>query len=311
VRALAPFAALLAIGLGWGMTTPLSKFAVAAGHRPFGMMLWQIGIAVAVLAAVLWLLRRGRGQAGPLLPLGAEDLRLYAAVALLGMVLPHFFSYTAMAHLPAGVVLIVISMVPMFALPLALMLRTERFRPLRLMGIAMGAAAVTLLVLPTAGLPQGAVAGFVLLTMLAPLCYALEGAYVAGRASRAAGPLQTLLGASVIGFALVLPLALATGQAVSPFGPWGPAEAAIAAGGVISVLAYSGYVALLRATGAVFAAQVSYLVTGSGIVWSMVLLGERYTGWVWAALALLFAGLFLVQPRPALQPAGVSQPREA
>ena len=51
--------------------------------------------------------------------------------------------------------------------------------------------------------------------------------------------------------------------------------------------------------GAVFAAQVSYLVTGTGLLWSMAILGERYSLWVWGALAVVFAGLFLVQPRPA------------
>lgn len=307
MRALAPFAALIAIGLAWGMTTPLNKIAVEAGHRPFGIMLWQVVIAVAVLTAIL----RLRARRGRLLPLAPADLRLYAVVAVLGMVLPQFFSYTAMAHLPAGVVSIIVSMVPLFTLPLALALRMERFRPIRLMGLAMGAAAVVLLIAPAASLPGTAAAGFVLVAMLTPLCYALEGAYVSGTASRAAGPLQVLLGASLIGVVLVLPLALATRQVVSPFGPWGQAEAAIAAAGLISVLAYSGYVALLRAAGAVFAAQVAYLVTGSGIVWAMALLGERYSVWVWAALALLFAGLFLVQPRPALPPGGPAAAREA
>lgn len=297
MKALAPFAALIAIGFAWGITTPLNKIAVEAGHRPFGIMLWQLVIAAVVLTVLL----RLRGQ-GPLLPLGPRDFRLYAAVASLGMVLPHFFSYSAMAHLPAGVVSIIVSMVPLFALPLALALGMERLRPVRLLGLAMGATAVVLLTAPAASLPETAVAGFVLVAMLTPLCYALEGAYVAGRASRAAGPLQTLLGASLIGIVLVLPLALATGQAVSPFAPWGRAEAAIAGAGFVSVLAYSGYVALLRAAGAVFAAQVAYLVTGTGLIWAMLLLGERYSGWVWLALALLFAGLFMVQPRPALLP---------
>ena len=52
--------------------------------------------------------------------------------------------------------------------------------------------------------------------------------------------------------------------------------------------------------GAVFAAQASYLVTGFGVIWAMLLLGERYSGWVWAAMALMFAGLFMVQPRRSL-----------
>ena len=38
---------------------------------------------------------------------------------------------------------------------------------------------------------------------------------------------------------------------------------------------------------AVFAAQVSYLVTGFGILWAKLLLGESYSSWVCAALALM------------------------
>ena len=54
---------------------------------------------------------------------------------------------------------------------------------------------------------------------------------------------------------------------------------------------------MVARAGAVFAAQVAYLVTGFGILWAMLLLAERYSGWVWLALGLMFAGLFLVQPR--------------
>jgi hypothetical protein len=39
-------------------------------------------------------------------------------------------------------------------------------------------------------------------------------------------------------------------------------------------------------------------VTGFGVFWAMLLLGESYSGWIWAALALMLMGLFLVQPRP-------------
>ena len=46
-----------------------------------------------------------------------------------------------------------------------------------------------------------------------------------------------------------------------------------------------------------FAAQVAYLVTGFGVLWSMVFLGETYTNGVWLALGLMLFGMFLVQPR--------------
>lgn len=293
-----PFLALLAIGGAWGLSNPLIKLAIEAGYRPLGILSWQLVLGSALLAGWLWLGRRG--ARGPLLPLGPAEIRLYVAVASLGMVVPHFFSYTALGHLPSGVVSIIVSMVPLFALPLVLVLGMERFEPLRLVGLGLGAGAVVLLIAPEASLPETAAVAFVLVAMLTPLCYALESAYVAGRGSRRAGPMQTLLGAQILGLGVVLPLALATGQAASPLRAWGAPELAIAATGVISPLAYAGYVALLRATGPVFAAQVAYLVTGSGILWAMTLLGERYSVWVWAALGLLFAGLFLVQPRPTL-----------
>ena len=52
---------------------------------------------------------------------------------------------------------------------------------------------------------------------------------------------------------------------------------------------------------------MSYLVTGFGVIWAIVLLGERYSGWVWGAMALMFAGLFLVQPRRAREVAPVAR----
>ena len=66
---------------------------------------------------------------------------------------------------------------------------------------------------------------------------------------------------------------------------------------MLGSFAYGGYIWLIARTGPIFAAQISYLITGFGVVWSMLLLGERYSGWVWLALVLIMAGLFLVRPR--------------
>jgi hypothetical protein len=39
----------------------------------------------------------------------------------------------------------------------------------------------------------------------------------------------------------------------------------------------------------------------------MALLGESYSGWVWAALGLMMLGLFLVQPRESRLPEGAAR----
>lgn len=102
---------------------------------------------------------------------------------------------------------------------------------------------------------------------------------------------------------MALPLALAAGQWVDPW-PMGQAEAAMVVLAVVHALAYVGYVWLARAAGAVFAAQCAYLVTGSGVLWATYLLGERFQPQVWVALALMLAGVALVQPRAAAQRGG-------
>ena len=72
-------------------------------------------------------------------------------------------------------------------------------------------------------------------------------------------------------------------------------------GSLIHVFVYAGYVWLIGRAGAVFAGQVSYVVTGSGVLWAMLLLGESYSLWVWAALCIMLIGISQVRPRVAEQ----------
>ncbi len=289
-------AGLLAVGAAWGAGAPLVRIARLAGYLPLTIVLWQSVLGLLVLAAVLVV--RGRWR----IPLDRASLALYLAVALLGIVLPHLAAFWALGHVPAAVHSVIIALVPIFALGLALGLRIERFRWKRFVGLTLGAGAVALLILPEASLPPGTATAFVLVSMIAPMCYALEGLVIANVSRAQAGPMQTLLGATAMAVVMVLPLAVLSGAPVMPGTAWGAAEWAILISGIGGSLAYAGYVAILRHGGAVFGAQVAYVVTASGVVWAMLLLGERPSPWFWTALALLFGGLFLVQPRPQTAP---------
>ena len=284
---------LAVLGAGWGITLPLAKIPVSEGYRHFGLIFWQLvisGILLGVLTAL-----RGRG-----LPLGRRQLIMYLVIALIGTVLPNSASYQAAVHLPAGVISILISMVPFFAFPIALALANDRFGWLRLGGLCCGVLGVALLVGPEASLPERSMVAFIPLALVAPALYGLEGNVVARWGTAGLDPIQLLFGASVVGAVIALPLAVATGHWIDPRPPWRAPDLALMLSSVIHAVVYSTYIWLVGRAGAVFAAQVSYLVTGFGVIWSMLLLGERYSGWIWAAMALIFLGLFLVQPRPAL-----------
>lgn len=295
IRAALPYLALLAIGGAWGMTTPLIKAATNAGHGALGVALWSSSLSLLVLGGYLVL----RGQLWRL-PLDAASLRLYAMVGLLGIALPQWASFTGTTHLPAGIMSIIISLVPVFSLPLALVVRAEGFSVQRLAGVALGALAIVLLIAPgTASLPAPGLWVWVLVGALAPFFYAIEGIYVAASPARLANPVQVLWAGSAVALVVLVPLAAVFGGFHSPLAGIGRGEAAVIAAALLSMTAFVGYIALLRHAGAVFGAQVAYTVTGSGVIWAMLLLGERYSIWVWAALAALFIGLFLVQPQRA------------
>jgi len=179
---------------------------------------------------------------------------------------------------------------------MALAMSFERPDGWRLLGVLLGGASMVLICLPGARVTGSVGLGVILLAMISPLCYGVEANYLAWRGNGGLHPFQLLFGAAAFGLVLSAPLAAATGQLAWPRS-LGPAEWALLGAGALNVLAYSGYVWLVAEAGSVFASQIAYLVTGFGVVWSSVLLGERYSPLVWAAFAVMLAAIALVQPR--------------
>jgi len=283
-------AILVVIAAAWGMTQPLAKIAVSDGYRHFGIIFWQFTVGATLLAMINW--ARGKG-----LPLTPPHLALYVIIALIGTLLPNSASYTAAIHLPSGIISILLSMVPMLAFPIALAWGMDRFSPARLTGLLLGFAAILLIALPGSSLPDPAMVWWLPMALIAPAFYAFEGNFIARYGTEGLDAVQVLLGASVIGLVMTAPLALMTGQWISPLPPYGAPDLAVLLSACLHALAYTGFVWVVGRAGAVFAAQVAYLVTGFGILWAKLILGEAYSPWVWGAIALMFVGLFLVQPR--------------
>ena len=191
---------------------------------------------------------------------------------------------------------ILISAVPLLAFPMALAMRQDRFSWVRVCGLMLGLLGVVMILGPDTG---GDVALlWVMVALVGPLCYALEATFVAWKGTPGIDPIQAILGASVVSLVITTPLALATGQWVDPF-PMARPEVALLILATLSAVVYAAYIWLAMAAGSVFTSQVSYIVTGSGVLWAMVLLGERFQPVVWLALVAMLAGVALVQPRAA------------
>lgn len=288
------FGILIALGAGWGITMPLTKIVVSAGYQHFGLIFWQFAIAMAVMGPFLALRRK---LAWPTAP----QLRFAALIALIGTLLPNTASYQAAVHLPSGVISILLSLIPMLAFPVALSMGNDAFSMRKLVGLTLGFAAVALIAMNSASFGGDVSLWWVFVALVAPMCYAFEGNIVAKWGTYGFDAVQVLFWASVLGCGPALALALGSGQFITVPSVWGAAEYAFVAASVAHAVVYSGYVWLVGRAGSVFAAQVSYLVTIFGIIWAIILLGEGYAAGIWAALALMLTGLFMVQPRRADQ----------
>lgn len=286
------FTVLILIGVGWGLTQPLTKLAVSTGHGQFGLIFWQQMVMVVALGGLM--MATGRS-----LPRDRASLTAYVVIALIGTVLPNSASYKAAAHLPAGVMSILLSLIPMLAFPVALAFGLEKFRVARLWGLALGLSAVLLLVVPEASLPDRAMVPWVVVALVAGISYAFEGNFVARWGTGQADAIQTIFCAALVGAVIALPLMLLSGQWIDPSDGIGVPEAALVLSSLVHAAVYTSYVWLVGRAGPVFAVQCSYIVTISGVFWAMGLLGESYSPYIWAALGLMLGGLALVQPRPA------------
>ena len=293
---------LIVMGAGWGAGLPMTKIAVSTGYQHYGLMFWQLVIGAALMAVVCAARRLP-------VPVSPRTLRLYLIIAMIGTVLPNTISYQVAVHLPGGIMSLLLSVIPMFAFLIALMLGNDLFRWRRLIGLLFGLFGVLLIIAPAVDLGQEVPVFWAGIYLLTALLYASESNYIAKWGTEGLGPFQVMLGSSLVGLVIVTPLMIRSGQYIAPEWPLPLPQAAQIASSVIHVFVYATYVWLAGRAGAVFTVQVSYLVTGFGLIWAWLILGEAYASTLWIALAAMFVGMYLVQPRPRL--AGDAPKRES
>lgn len=281
---------LFLVATSWGLTNPLAKIAVSSGYLPLGVMFWQL-TTILIFSGILTILSHRR------LPFRRDTVDLFIGIACFGTLVPDYLLYLSAAHLPAGIFSILLGLTPVFAMPVAVLLGFDKFELRRVLGVVLGALAVAVMFVPKTSLPSDIRAIFAVLTLIGAMCYALQGNFLTWHGGARLDPLQILFGSSAFAFFIVAPGAVLSGQFVDLLIPWSRVEWAILATSVLHALAYGGFFLLVSQGGPVFASQAAYLVTGSGVLWSMLLLGETYSMWIWLAFAMMLVGIILLQPK--------------
>ncbi len=284
---LLPTVMLFTAGISLGLTFSLNRIAITDGIPFIPYVFWQ-ALGAGLILLILSLFTRHPPRLTP------RHLMVYAVLGSIGMSVPLLVVNFVAAKLPAGVVGLQQTLVPMLTYAFALMLRVDKVNAFKLAGLGVGLSAVLVVVLPQTSLPSPDMVIWVLVSFITPLCYGMANVLIAvmrppESTSLALASVILLTGAVIMGVVMV-----ATGgwwwfDGIMSGGDW-----ALIAVVLINAVFFWLLLEIIRLAGPVFFSVQNYIATLSGIAWGMLIHGEAHSIWIWLALALLFIGLALV-----------------
>jgi len=281
---------LVITGALFGLFAPLAKIASEAGVPLLAYLFWSAtGAAVA-----LWGLTVVRGSVPPL---NWHYLRYGLISGSISFALPNLILVLVVTRLGAGLTSIVFVLSPVLTYGIALGFGLEKARLLRTLGIVMGCAGALMILLPRSGLPSPDLLDWMLVALLIPSLLAIGNIYrTLDWPPGAPGlPLAVVM---MAGASLVLAVAMISfDQTYWPFAFDHHGDLATLAQIVATAVSYTTYFELQRRGGPVYLSQISYVITVTGVVIGVAILGESLTWWIWAALPVMFAGLMFVNAR--------------
>jgi drug/metabolite transporter (DMT)-like permease len=288
---LAEWAMLVALSVLWGASFFFVGIAVRA-LPPVTIVALRVAGAALILNLVLALL-------GTRLPGGARLWAAFAGMAVLNNVVPFLLFTWGQSAIASGLAAILNATTPLFAVFVAHALtQDEKLSPARLAGALAGFGGVVLMVGPAALGGIGESVAAQLACLAAAFSYALAGVF--GRRFRALGasPLVTATGQVTASSALLVPAALLL-EAPWRLPPPGVETWAALAGlaAFSTALGYILYFRILAAAGATNILLVTFLVPVSAILLGTAFLGERVTPAQLGGMALIGAGLALIDGR--------------
>lgn len=279
---------LIALSILWGGSFLFAK--VAVGDLP---PLTVVFLRVAIAALALIVVVRVMGLA---LPKG-RDWWPFVVMGAINNVLPFTLLFWAMTEVSSGLAAILNATTPLSTVLLAHLLTTdERMSLPKVLGVLVGLCGVAVLIGVDAldGLGLAVLAQFACIG--AGLCYAL--ATIWGRRLSGRPPLVVATGQVTASSLLLIPIVLVVDRPWTLSMPSAATIASVAALALASTaLAYILYFRILRTAGATNLSLVTFLVPVSALALGAAFLGEAVTPSNVLGMALIGAGLALIDGR--------------
>ena len=279
---------IVALGIIWGGAFFLARIAVME-VPPLTLVLLRVALAALTLHVVLAVTGRS-----VLAHRGAW--RLFLGMGLLNNAVPFSLLFVGQTALSAGLASILNATTPIWTVLIAHWATSdERMSAGRLAGIALGFAGVATLFAPALVDAVGSPVWAMACVVGAAISYGFAG--VVGRRLAGIPPIVSSAGQLTASTLVMAPVAVLVHRGLPLDYASGTWAAVVALAVVSTALAYVLFFRILALSGAVNVSLVTLIVPASAIVLGAVFLGERLAPSAWAGLALIAAGLLVLDRR--------------
>ncbi|MDP3912862.1 MAG: DMT family transporter [Bacteroidota bacterium] len=278
------FAILMVLAFVWGSSFILMKI----GLKSFSPE--QAG-ALRIVFASLVLLPISIKQ---LKNLQKKDLKSLLIAGFIGSFFPAFLFMKAETQINSSLAGMLNSLTPVFTLIVGLLFHKTGFRWLQVVGLSLGLAGASGLILAGDGFSLGTVNSYAFYIVLATSFYAISINQIKSKLTHLTGIQVTSLSFLFIG-PVALAFLLTTDFATVAANPSWPVHLlALAALGIVgTALAMMLMNSLIRYSSAVAASSVTYIIPVFAIMWG-VFDGEKVTLLHLVCMAIIMAGVYLI-----------------
>ena len=277
---------LIFLGSSWGLYFSMLKIAVLSGISYVGILtLTTVGVGIGMSAIAFMRRRKPVFRPGHIV--------FYLVCALCGYLAPIIAELFVIAHMPAGLLALIVSITPLTTLLFAWAMKTDIINPPRIAGILLGAFAVFAILLPDAHISEAVAWHWLLIALVVPVSYAIHHNYTARYWPEGSDSYQVACGEAIVASLLLVGYSCFDWQ-WQDVQSWNQGHGAILFMAVISLIDIYIYFELIRVKGPIFTSHANYFMVVSGVLWGMVLFAERPSPLMWLSALLLIVSLYLI-----------------
>lgn len=284
-----PFILLLSVGGLIAVTVDMSKLAAAGGVSGPEFAFWiSLGAGIVLLIATL--------LGGKRMPVTLPHLGFFAISGLLSLAAPNVASFAVAQVAGANYGIAPFALSSLITYPMAILLHLDRMEWKRFAGLLIGVVGTFIILVDITMVTASAGILWALAALSMPVLVASGNIFRTLYLPKDTTDLPLAAGVMLGSAFWLFPVVIMTGSTILSAGPSTGLQIVI--GQIaLSALHYWLYMRLQRAAGPVYLSQIGYVAAAIGVFLAYILFSELPTISLLIGIALIVAGVFLVQPR--------------